>query len=184
MQRFASRIEREVKVSRETSSKLATMIAAEVRFLSPEQKAEIKSASPIAVEDRLEELSAFQGWMDQAGNVPDNPSVVRAQVLTQNYVCFVYLPESCFRQLARVCLPGSVARRCAKFLCDNPVRAFRNAMAHANWTYRSDFGALVYWARLGNDPNEPLRRFEVEQEELEFWQALSRCVAYAAYSNL
>ena len=64
------------------------------------------------------------------------------------------------------------------------MRAFRNAVAHANWTYRADCRALVYWARKGSDPNEPLEQFEVEQDDLSFWQALSRCVAYAAYSNL
>lgn len=43
---------------------------------------------------------------------------------------------------------------------------------------------LYNWARKGGDLNEPLQQFEVEQDDLNFWQALSRCVAYAAYSNL
>ena len=57
-------------------------------------------------------------------------------------------------------------------------------MAHANWTYRGDFGAIIYWARKGDAPDEPMQRFEVVQDELTFWQALSRCVAYSAFSNL
>jgi hypothetical protein len=184
MQSFADRLTNEVKLTPEMASKLATTIAADVRFLSLEQKKEIRIASPIPIEDRLAELQAFQGWMDQAHTVKNNPFVTRAQVLSQNYICFVYLPESCFRVLAKACPSGSAAKKCAQFLSNNPVRAFRNAVAHSNWTYRSDFGALVYWARKGSDLEDPLERFEVVQDDLAFWQALSRCVAYAAFSNL
>jgi hypothetical protein len=184
MKAFAARLTNEVKLTPEMAAKLATTIAADVRFLSPEQKAEIRAASPVPLEDRLAELQAFQGWMDQARTVRDNPIVTRAQVLSQSYICFVYLPEACFRVLATACPSGSAAKKCAQFLSNNPLRAFRNAVAHANWTYRPDFGAIVYWARKGSDQDAPLERFEVEQIELSFWQSLSRCVAYAAYSNL
>ena len=184
MRAFATRLTSEVKLTPEMATKLATTIAADVRFLSSEQKAELRAASPVPLQDRLAELQAFQGWMDQAHTVRNHPFVTRAQVLSQNYICFVYLPEACFRVLAKACPSESAARKCAQFLNNNPVRAFRNAIAHANWTYRADFGALIYWARKGNAQGEPLERFEVEQDDLSFWQSLSRCVAYAAYSNL
>lgn len=184
MRRFAPRLVDELRLTPEVSHKLATAIAADVRFLSPIDKARIKEASPVALGDRLAELTAFQGWMDLAAKMPSSPFIGRAHVLTQNYICFVYLPEGCFRILAKSAPSGSAAKKCSQFLSDNPVRAFRNAIAHANWTYRADFGAIVYWARKGGDPNEPLERFEIEQADLAFWQALSRCVAYAALSNL
>lgn len=184
MKVFAARLTSEVKLTPEIAEKLATTIAADVRFLSSEQKAEIRTASPVPLQDRLAELQAFQRWMDQAHTVRNNPFVTRAQVLSQNYICFVYLPEACFSVLLKICPSGSAAKKCAQFLSNNPVRAFRNAVAHANWTYRADFGAIIYWARKGSDPNEPLQRFEVEQNDLLFWQAVSRCVAYAAYSNI
>ncbi|RJP75380.1 MAG: hypothetical protein C4532_00595 [Candidatus Abyssobacteria bacterium SURF_17] len=184
MQSFAAHLTSEVGLAPEIAVKLATTIAADVRFLSPEQKTEIRRASPVPLEDRLVEPQAFQGWMEQANTVRNNPFVTRAQVLSQIYICFVYLPEACFRILAGACPSGSAAKKCAQFLSNNPVRAFRNAIAHANWIYRADFGAIIYWARKGSDPNEPLDRFEVEQDSLSFWQALSRCVAYVAYSNL
>jgi len=184
MQAFTARLTNEVKLSPEMAAKLATTISSDVRFLSSEQKQQIRTASPVPLEDRLAELQAFQGWMDQASQIRNNPFVTRAQVLSQNYICFVYLPEACFRILAKVCSSGSAARKCGQYLSNNPIRAFRNAIAHANWTYRADFGALVYWARKGDNPADPLERFEVEQSDLAFWQSLSRCVAYAAYSNL
>jgi hypothetical protein len=184
MKAFAARLTSEVKLTPEMAEKLATTIAADVRFLSAEQKAEIRAASPVPLQDRLTELQAFQGWMDQAHSVRNNPFVTRAQVLSQNYICFVYLPEACFRVLSKVCPSGSAAKKCSQFLSNNPVRAFRNAVAHSNWKYRADFGAIIYWARKGSDPAEPLEQFQVAQDDLSFWQAISRCVAYAAYSNL
>ncbi len=184
MQAFSARLTSEVGLTHEMAAKLAMTIAADVRLLSPEQKVEIRAASPVPLSDRLVELQAFQGWMDQAHTIRNNPFVTRAQVLLQNYICFVYLPEACFRVLQKACPSGSATKKCAQFLSNNPVRAFRNAVAHANWTYRSDFGAIIYWARKGSDPNDPLERFEADQNDLAFWQALSRCVAYAAYSNL
>ena len=184
MAAWSGKLVSETKISEDDSRKLATKIASDVRFLSRDVKMEIAAASPVALHDRLQELRAFQGWMDAVANSNVSPFVVRAQVITQNYICFVYLPESCFNILSKNTPSGPVAKKCAKFLSADRIRAFRNAIAHANWSYRGDFGAITYWARKGADPNDPLMEFEVEQQELAFWQALSRCVAYAALSNL
>ena len=184
MANWSTRLVSDVKLTDEHCHKLATTIASEVRFLPTEAKAKIAAVSPVRLSDRLQELQAFQGWMDIVRQSAPSPFVVRAQVITQNYISFVYLPESCFQILSKVAPTGSSARKCAKFLSNDRIRAFRNGIAHVNWSYRDDFDAIVYWARKGSDPNEPLERFEVAQEELSFWQSLSRCVAYAAFSNL
>jgi hypothetical protein len=181
---WSARLVNDLKIAEDDSRKLATNIAAEIRFLPEIAKNDIVAASPVPLTDRLQELRAFQGWMEAVRHSPQSPYVTRAQVLTQNYICFVYLPESCFRVLSKAAPAGSVTRRCAQFLSDNPIRAFRNAIAHANWTYRDDFGAIIYWARKGDAPGERMQEFEVVQDELSFWQALSRCVAYAVFSNL
>jgi hypothetical protein len=164
--------------------KVATLIAAEVRFLNPSSKSEVLSSSPVPLDSRVEELLAFQAWMDFVSSIKANPTITRAQVIVQNYICFVYLSEACFRALRKVSPPESVTRRCCKYLTDNPLRAFRNSIAHSNWIYRDDFSGLVFWARKGDDPKEPMSRFEVSQSELNFWQCLSRVVAYAAYTSL
>jgi hypothetical protein len=185
MAAWSARLVADVRISDGDSHKVGTKVASEIRFLPASAKAEIVATSPVNLRDRLQELQAFQGWMDiiaTSANV--SPFVVRAQVITQNYICFVYLPESCFRIISKSLPSGSVGRKCAKYLSDGRVRAFRNAVAHANWCYRSDFGGITYWARKSSDMAEPLSQFEVLQEELAFWQALSRCVAYAAFSNL
>ncbi len=142
--RYADQLRGEVKLALSEAGKVATLIAAEVRFLDAGAKTQIINASPVPLKDRLDELAAFQAWTDQALVAKSNPAIARAQVLNQNYVCFVYLPEACFNALRRTAKPGSVTRLCCKYLTDNPVRAFRNAIAHANWTYSPDFDSLVY----------------------------------------
>jgi hypothetical protein len=181
---FSDRLIEAVGLNEQEGGKVATLVAAEVRFLEPGARAEVHAAGPVTLKDRLDELQAFQAWMDVASTVRGSPAVTRAQVVVQNYVCFVYLNEACFRALRKVSKSGSVTRRCCAYLTDNSVRAFRNAIAHANWTYAPGFRGLVYWAKKGSDPEEALSRFEVSQGDLDFWQALSRGVAYAAYTSI
>ena len=79
---------------------------------------------------------------------------------------------------------GSITKKCTKFLLNNPVRAFRNSIAHGNWKYLNDFSGLEYWAHKDSKLNEPMTRFEVSRSELNFWQMLSRTVAYTSYLTL
>lgn len=171
MKVFAARLIADVGLREDETGKVATTIAAETRWLDAPSRARVLAASPVPIEARLAELRAFQAWMDLATGVGD-PAVVRAQVIIQNYVCFVYLSEACFRALRKVSSVASVTHRCCQFLDDNPVRAFRNAIAHSNWMYAGDFSGLVFWARKGNDTGEAPSRFDLSQEQLTFWQAL------------
>jgi hypothetical protein len=182
--RYSRQLEVAVGLSDAAAGKVATLVASEVRFLDQQRRSQVLAASPVHLASRLEELRGFQAWTEIAAQSAPYPAVARTQVVAQNYICFVYLGEACFKVLRSISLPGSVTRRCCKYLTDNPVRAFRNAIAHANWEYGEGFRSLVYWARKGADRNEPLSRFEVAQAELDFWQALSRGVAYAAYTEL
>ncbi len=184
MARFSARLQSEVGVDAEAAERLATTVSAELRFLPIEAKTEILSSSPVNIASRLDELVAFQSYMDQMRMAKRHPAITRAQVLYQNYVCFVYLGDACFTVLAKSAPAGSTSRTCSRFLTSNPVRAFRNAIAHGNWEYSSNFSSLVFWARKGSDKSEPLNKFEVSQEDLDFWQSLARCVGYAAYLHL
>jgi hypothetical protein len=122
--------------------------------------------------------------MDYARRAPaPGPALVRAQVILQNYICFVYL-DDWFKTL-RGSLPAeSTTGKCCVFLTNGPVSAFRDALAHGNWKYNDDFSGLIYWANEGRDSAEPMTRWEVSQLELDFWQALARCVAYVTASEL
>ena len=143
-------------------------------------KGQATEGSVISLNDRIGELSAFQAFMEL--DLPHE--LIRAKVIVQNYVCFVYLGEACFKALRKSLPNGSTAKKCCKFLTDNPVRAFRNALAHGNWRYLPDFSGLEYWAQKGSDATEPLSKFVVSQEELNFWSALARCTAYSIYAGL
>jgi hypothetical protein len=182
---FAPSLTREVGLTPEESAKVATTVAADVRFLPPEAKARIGAASPVPLKARFEELVAFQSFMDTARMAGPDPSVTRAQLIVQNYVCFVYLKDACFEVLAGEVSPTSVAKRCATFLATGAVRDFRNAFSHANWKYTADFSGLMCWVRRdARDAASAMREFVVSQDRLEFWQCLSRGVAYAAFHHL
>jgi hypothetical protein len=165
------------------SNALASTIATEINALPSDVLGHFLPCGMVEPLDRLDELVSFQSFMDLAHANPGHPGLTRAQVITQNYISFVYLGEACFKTLQKYAPSGSVTKRCCKFLTDNPVRAFRNAVAHANWKYKPDFSGLIFWSRKGSDTSELLTRFEVSQNDLGFWQALARCVAYVAYSE-
>ena len=173
MAAWSTRLVSEVKVSDADSRKLATIIASEVRFLSVASKAEITASSPVRLADRLQELQAFQGWMDIVRRSASSPFVVRAQVITQNYISFVYLPEFLASEFSqRLLRPDRVRANARSFLAMVTFARFGNVIAHANWSYREDFNAIGYWARKGNDPQEKLERFEVIQEGFRFGNLL------------
>jgi hypothetical protein len=184
MQQWSTRLRDDLKIGPPESNQLATTIAKEVASLHDEAKQRVIDASGIPLKTRIEELVSFQGFVDLVRTSKPHPTVVRAQVVYQNYICFVYLGESCFKLLKKVLPSGSAGKKCCTFLTDNPVRAFRNAVAHANWRYLPDFSGLEFWARRGTEPTEPLVRFEVSQQELDFWQSLARSAAYASFLNL
>jgi hypothetical protein len=184
MLRWSARLINELKLEIAEANKLATTIYNEVSSLPLERKKHLINSSPVPVRNRLEELLAFQGWMDYAHKISGNPYVTRAQIITQNYICFVYLGDALFKELKRALPIPRVTGRCCRFLLNNPIRAFRNAIAHSNWRYLFDFSGIEFWAKKGDSPNEPVVRFEVLQEDYSYWQALARCTAYSAFLSL
>src|SRR3990167_9328868 len=98
---FTDELKRLVGLTADESQNVATLVAADVRFLPKEVKAEIETASPVPLSARRDELVAFQAWNDIARSVKANPAVTRAQVIVQNYVCFSYLKDACFEVVAR-----------------------------------------------------------------------------------
>gem|GEM_PF-2911364 len=56
---------------------LATSIAEDVRALSDDAREAVLAATPVPIRLRLEELSAFQVFMDTAANAPDMPQLTR-----------------------------------------------------------------------------------------------------------
>jgi hypothetical protein len=182
MRRYSPHLRDDLRIDAMASNSLATTIAQEWASLPPSTVIDILQSDAVGLPKRLEELGVFQAFMDVVPGNPLGPSVVRAQVITQNYVCFVYLGDSCFKILRKHASPGSTIRKCCCFLTDNPVRAFRNAIAHGNWRYNEDFSGLTFWARKGDLSDEPISEFQVSQLELGFWQALARCVSYVVFT--
>ncbi|MBI4559665.1 MAG: hypothetical protein HY706_18915 [Candidatus Hydrogenedentes bacterium] len=183
--RYESELRRDVFLRSDECGKVATLVAADVRFLPSEVKDEIRVASPVPLTARYDELVAFQAWNDFAASIKSRPEVTRAQVIVQDYICFAYLKDACFEVIAAKAMSESVAARCAKFLTSGAVRDFRNAFAHANWCYKPDYSGLKCWVlEDARKKSGSLRSFEVSQHSLNFWQALSRGIAYATYEQV
>jgi len=123
MRQYSPRLRDDLRIEAAASNYLATTVANESAALPPDALTEIREQDVVGLHARLEELTAFQAFMDLANSIPSHPAVVRAQVITQNYFCFVYLGESCFKILQRHMPSTSTTRRCCRFLTDNPIRA-------------------------------------------------------------
>ena len=127
MKKWSDRLQEDVGLSQDKSICVATNIAIEVSGIEEKVKDEINNETTIPYDIRLEEVIAFQSFMDFAHKFAlGNPGVARAQVITQNYICFVYLGDACFKILRRKFDKNTVTGLCCRYLTDNPIRAFRN----------------------------------------------------------
>ena len=147
-------------------------------------KNKVKDASPIDLKIRIDELLAFQSMMDTFNKLKPRPEIVRTQIIVQNYICFVYLKDALFEALREIFSSDSLTKKCCNFLLNNPVRAFRNAIAHGNWKYNENCTGIEFWAHKGDLTKSKMTKWEVHQKELAFWQALSRMVAYVTFLTL
>ena len=82
----------------EEARKVGTLIAAETRFLEPTARSSIFAASPVPLQERINELSALQTFMETATRIRNDPSVTRAHMVVQNYISFVYWARHAFER--------------------------------------------------------------------------------------
>lgn len=165
-----------------SSGCLATQVHKEVSSLLIESKRIIIDSSPVSPRDRLHQIE--QSIAFNAACSPEVfssvPGVAYAHTITLCYISVVYLSETLFDAVYRALGAGASGKKCAKYLRSNPIRAFRNALAHGNWQFRGDGSAIEFWARKGSDRTEPMVKWEVSQLDLVFWYSLSRAVGYSA----
>jgi hypothetical protein len=166
------------------AARVCSAIAAEIYKLPSDVIEDFIQASVMPLKVRHEELKAFQAWTEIANSL-NNPFIRRAQVITQNYICFVYLKDSCFEIFAKRAPRNTIIARCCAFLTSGDVRKFRNGFAHGNWSYLPEFSGLEARARQKPlDSSSSLERIVVTQKQLDFWQTLARAVAYTIYETL
>ncbi len=90
------------KLSDATWRQLATTIHGEVSSLDDMTTNRLRQSIVIPPERYVEELTAFQAWMDFARSNSGNPPIVRAQVMTELYVAFLWLHDSLILPVANV----------------------------------------------------------------------------------
>jgi hypothetical protein len=185
--KFSIRLKNDVGVPDNQVSSICTIIYQELAALSKEDINKIESVTPVNLKNRIEELQEFNMMMDRMNSgLNKYPDLLRTQVIVQNYIAFVYLKDNCFEITKKVIPSGTLTRRICEFLLNNPVRAFRNSIAHGNWKYSEDYSSLVYFAYKGESKpdvtTKEMSEFIVSNEELGFWQLLARAAAYTIYT--
>ncbi len=164
-------------LSEQAWAHLATTIHGEVGALDEATTNRLRASLLIPPERYVEELTAFQAWMDLAHANASNAVLVRAQVMTELYVAFVWLRDSVMRTTAEVIPANSVFATVERFLSSDRRRLLRNAVAHGRWCYLAGFDGLEFWSEPA--PGQPHQRFEISQVDLGAWQLLSRGAAIA-----
>jgi hypothetical protein len=181
MRQWGPRLRDDLGISPPESQFLATTLFSELCQIP--NLGERPGDETIAFADRFNELACFMNYLGERQAEGDIGLLEnRAHLVQSNYICFVYLGESCFLRLRKLTPPASAARKCLKFLTENPIRAFRNAIAHANWLVTD--GTVTFWAKKGAEKDDLLCRFTVEDEERRFWFFLSLCVATSSFAAL
>jgi len=187
MRQFSPRLRDDLGLTPPASNCLAFTIASEVQILPHETLRHIQVDDVVGLKRRLDELVAFERFMDFASQVQATPGrlapLTRAQVTCQLYTVFVYLGDACFFRLRKSAASGSVLKKCCKYLTDYPVRGLRNAVAHSSWRYADDFSGIVF--HYFEDEQKTKRTaYTVTQLELDFWDKLARVTAYAAFQTI
>jgi len=147
---------------------VASSIHAEIVDLGEVVHNRVRVSKAISPEEYLSEMWAFQKWMDIARENAENPVVVRAQVMTELYVSFVWLRDSLMLSISDEVQPASIVAKVLEFLRTGERRRLRNAIAHGRWRYLADFSGLECW------DGRPSVRFDVGSGDLGAWQMLSR----------
>jgi hypothetical protein len=187
MRKFSPRLRDDLGLTPPASNSLASTIASEVQALPHEVLHAIRDEDIVGLQRRVDELVAFERFMDFVNQVQKQsgivPPLTRAQVTCQLYTVFVYLGDACFTRLRKSAASGSVLKKCCKYLTDYPVRGLRNAVAHSSWRYADDFTGIVF--HYFEDEQKTKRTdYTVTQLELDFWDKLARVTAYAAFQTI
>ncbi len=113
-------------------------------------------------------MPSFQGWTEFADQNRENPFVVRARVMTELYVSFVWLRDSVLRPVCTVLAVETSVRRVYDYLESGSRRNLRNAVAHGRWTYLQDYSGIEYWDGnvVRGKPLAPHRLCQNEVDEL------------------
>jgi hypothetical protein len=187
MRRYSPRLRDDLGLTPPASNCLASTIASEVQALPQDVLRAIRNEDVIGLQRRIDELVAFERFMDFASQVQATsgsvPPLTRAQVTCQLYTVFVYLGDACFTRLRKSAISGSVLKKCCKYLTDFPVRGLRNAVAHSSWRYEDDFTGIIFYY-FEDEQKTKRRDYTVTQLELEFWDKLARVTAYAAFQTI
>ena len=104
MKSYRTKLIDDLRLDSVASNNLASVISLEITNLQKANIGEInKVFMPVPVDLVFEEITAFQKWMELS-HISSDPLVTRAQVIVQNYVCFLYLVMHASESYQYLCL--------------------------------------------------------------------------------
>ena len=115
MQSYKEDLTSKVKIDPDDVDRISTVIATEIRFLPRIDKDELIAATPVKLKDRLDELIAFQGFIDTVNSLIlySKLEFVRAQVVQKiTFVLFIFRRPAflCFVRICQLNQPRVSAR--------------------------------------------------------------------------
>ena len=126
--------------------RVATLVHAEVAALPEVRMNQIRQQILIPPERYVEEMTAFQAWTSLSDALGRDPVVVRARVMTELYVSFVWLRDALMAPVAGATPANGTVAVVERFLKSGRRRLLRNAIAHGRWCYLAQFDGLEIWA--------------------------------------
>lgn len=113
---FSDRLMKEVGLNEQEMGKVATLVAAEVRFLEPGSRDEVHAAGPVPLEDRLEELQAFQARYPSLARLHAAAARILPTTRSEHFATLLPIRTGRMRQTSGVLCIGrerdQIRRRC------------------------------------------------------------------------
>jgi hypothetical protein len=191
--KWADRIVKEINIPHDAAKRIASTIEKEFDTAKTEFLQDIKNLGPITPKRRLYILEGQIFWKQfvrpKILHAPEPPQGIisktwwedshkYALLMSSLYMNYIYVGDGFFEFLKKHAPSGSVTKKVAQYIRENPLRALRNALSHANWYLTTN--GIKYFARKGSDPNEPMAEFHASPQDMEFYDDFVSFAGWAA----
>lgn len=172
-----------LNIDKKYHSKIATYIDEELSKLDKSDIYKIKEFSPVDLNERIQELGRFDELVHKVLNNKDKISgnEMTCFITYRSYMLFVYIKDNCFEKTKAITHNGTITKKICTYLTENPVRAYRNAIAHGNFFYSPKDQEIIYYNR---NPANQITEYKLKMKEWNFWQELARGTAYTIYGHI
>ena len=99
MAEFSEELTDQVKLSEQESKRLASTLYREMHALASRGSFNVVDVVPY--KERFNELALYMNWHAETRSAEETQLAEHAKLVLSNYICFVYLGETCFTRLRK-----------------------------------------------------------------------------------